>query len=119
MRSAWASERSLKPSYAEDTDMLITMIKRILIGLSALIAIAILSGAAFERVSREIALKKYPAPGQLVDVGGRRIQVDCRGKGSPTVVFESGLDVNGSLSWSAVHDSIAATTRACAYSRAG
>jgi pimeloyl-ACP methyl ester carboxylesterase len=34
-------------------------------------------------------------------------------------VFEAGLDTMGSLSWSAVHDAIAAATRACAYSRAG
>jgi pimeloyl-ACP methyl ester carboxylesterase len=54
-----------------------------------------------------------------VDIGGRRLHLDCRGSGSPTVVFESGLDANGSLAWSAVHDSVAATTRACAYDRAG
>jgi pimeloyl-ACP methyl ester carboxylesterase len=35
------------------------------------------------------------------------------------VVFEAGLDTMGSLSWSAVQDAIASTTRACAYSRAG
>jgi pimeloyl-ACP methyl ester carboxylesterase len=46
--------------------------------------------------------------------------MDCRGSGSPTVVFESGLDMNGSLSWSLVHQQIAETiTRTCAYSRAG
>jgi pimeloyl-ACP methyl ester carboxylesterase len=99
--------------------MFITMIKRVAIAVGILAAIAILSGAAFERVSREQALKQYPVPGRLVDIGGRRIQLDCRGAGSPTVVFEAGLDVNGSLSWEAVHDSVARTTRACAYSRAG
>ena len=55
-----------------------------------------------------------------MDVGnGRHIHLDCRGKGAPVVVFESGLDSLGSLSWAAVHDAIAQTTRACAYSRAG
>ena len=53
-----------------------------------------------------------------MDIGGRRIQIDCRGTGSPVVVFESN-DLWGSLSWSAVQDSVAATTRACSYSRAG
>lgn len=63
---------------------------------------------------------KYPAPGKLVEVApGRRIQIDCRGTGSPTVVFQSGGDVLGSLAWSPVHDQIAANARACAYSRAG
>ncbi|HEY6621215.1 MAG TPA: alpha/beta hydrolase [Steroidobacteraceae bacterium] len=55
----------------------------------------------------------------MVDIGGRRIHIDCRGTGTPTVVFESGLDTNGSLSWSAIHDSVAQFTRACAYDRAG
>jgi pimeloyl-ACP methyl ester carboxylesterase len=35
------------------------------------------------------------------------------------VVFESGLDVYGSQSWTKVHDAIASTTRACTYDRAG
>jgi pimeloyl-ACP methyl ester carboxylesterase len=35
------------------------------------------------------------------------------------VVLVSGLDISGSLSWTAVHDSIARTSRTCAYSRAG
>lgn len=47
------------------------------------------------------------------------MQIDCRGTGLPTVVLESGLDNLGSLSWASVHDSIARTTRVCAYSRAG
>ncbi|HEY8718158.1 hypothetical protein [Pengzhenrongella sp.] len=47
------------------------------------------------------------------------MHLDCRGTGSPTVVFESGLDVNGSLAWDAVHDAIDTTTGACAYDRAG
>jgi len=34
-------------------------------------------------------------------------------------VFESGLDLFGSLSWAKVRDAVAKFTRACAYSRAG
>jgi pimeloyl-ACP methyl ester carboxylesterase len=34
-------------------------------------------------------------------------------------VFESGLDIYGSLSWVKVHESVAQFTRACTYSRAG
>jgi len=95
-------------------------VERIAIGLVSLGAIALLSGAAYEQSMRYRARRAYPVPGRLVDVGaGRRIQIDCRGAGSPTVVLEAGLDNLGSLSWAAVHDSIAATTRVCAYSRAG
>ena len=92
---------------------------RIGVGLASLVALIVLVGAGYEVVGRRNAAREFPMPGKLVDIGGRRIQLDCRGSGSPTVVFESGLDLSGSLNWSLVHDSIAKTTRACAYSRAG
>jgi pimeloyl-ACP methyl ester carboxylesterase len=93
--------------------------KRILKILLAALVVAVVVGTAIEFFMRWRTARLYPVAGQLVDVGGRRIQMDCRGKGAPTVVFEAGLDTLGSLSWSAVHDRIAAGTRACAYSRAG
>ena len=85
----------------------------------SLIVLVTIVGVVYEMASRSRAAREFPPQGKLVDIGGRRIQLDCRGTGSPTVVFEAGLDINGSLSWSAVHDEIAKTTRACAYSRAG
>ena len=95
------------------------ILKWIGLGAAGLLVAAILVGAACEQVARVNASRKFGAPGRMVSVDGRDIQIDCRGQGSPTVVFESGLDVFGSLSWAAVHDSVAMTTRACAYSRAG
>ncbi|MBT2336325.1 alpha/beta hydrolase [Variovorax paradoxus] len=86
---------------------------------AALAALAVLPGVAYEQVGRSRAARDFPAPGKMVDIGGRRLQLDCRGAGSPTVVFEAGLSVDGSLSWSAVQPKVAAHTRACAYSRAG
>jgi pimeloyl-ACP methyl ester carboxylesterase len=93
--------------------------KRAALAVVGIIAITAITGATFETVMRRNTIRRYPAPGRMVDVGGRRIQIDCRGTGSPTVVLESGLDDLGSLSWTAVHDSIARTSRVCAYSRAG
>ena len=94
--------------------------KRIGIGILALVVVAIVVGAVSEAIMRARVARQYPVAGQLVDIGGgRRIQLDCRGSGSPTVVLESGLDTYGSLSWALVHDSIATTSRTCAYSRAG
>jgi pimeloyl-ACP methyl ester carboxylesterase len=94
-------------------------IKRIALAIGGLIVLGVLVGAGYEQVMRWRAARDYPAQGRLIDIGGRHMQIDCRGSGAPTVVFEAGLDTMGSLSWSAVHDAIAATTRACAYSRAG
>lgn len=58
------------------------------------------------------------SPGRLVDIGGYRLQLDCRGSGRPAVVFEGGTGEAG-LSWALVHPQVAAFTRACAYDRAG
>jgi pimeloyl-ACP methyl ester carboxylesterase len=90
-----------------------------LLSIGCFVVLAVLVGFGFETFMRWQASRKYPVLGQLVDVGGRKIQIDCRGKGSPTVVLESGIDNFGSLNWAAVHDEIAQTTRVCAYSRAG
>jgi pimeloyl-ACP methyl ester carboxylesterase len=62
---------------------------------------------------------RFSARGRVIDIGGSHIQMDCRGVGTPTVVFESGLGFSGSLSWTKVQDEVAEFTRACAYSRAG
>ncbi len=77
------------------------------------------AGTAYELLSRQRIAKEFPPHGKLIDIGGRSVQLDCRGAGSPVVVFESGMDLNGSLNWLKVHDDVAKTTRACAYSRAG
>ncbi|QGW81305.1 alpha/beta fold hydrolase [Variovorax paradoxus] len=91
----------------------------IALGVAAFAALLVLAGVVYERLGQYRAARDFPPPGTMIDIGGRKIQLDCRGSGSPTVVFESGLSVEGSLSWSAVQPKIAAHTRACAYSRAG
>jgi pimeloyl-ACP methyl ester carboxylesterase len=48
---------------------------------------------------------------------GRRLNLYCVGKGSPTVLFESGLG-DGTLTWRKVQGEIAEITRACSYDRA-
>jgi pimeloyl-ACP methyl ester carboxylesterase len=63
--------------------------------------------------------RPFLTPGQLVPVeGGRRINIVCRGQGSPTVILEAGA-ANYSLSWARVFGPIATFTRVCAYDRAG
>jgi pimeloyl-ACP methyl ester carboxylesterase len=92
-----------------------------LVGLLIAVAVTLLVGvgAIWEQVERQRDIRDFPAPGRLVGIGGRRIQIDCRGAGSPTVVFESGLGIDGSLSWTKVQDEVAQFTRSCVYCRAG
>ncbi|GAA5027948.1 hypothetical protein GCM10023258_23050 [Terrabacter aeriphilus] len=59
-----------------------------------------------------------PMPGKLVDVGGYRLHLNCTGTGSPTVVLLNGLGETSPL-WARVQPAVAATSRVCAYDRAG
>jgi pimeloyl-ACP methyl ester carboxylesterase len=92
---------------------------RIALGLLALVMVALICGASYEALSRHRFASHSTAPGRLVSIGDRALYIDCRGTGSPTVVFESGLGSAGALDWSLVHDEVVRTTRACSYSRAG
>jgi pimeloyl-ACP methyl ester carboxylesterase len=84
---------------------------------AALLAAA---AAGCESLIASQAVEKHPVQGLLVEVEpGRRLQLDCRGSGSPTVVFQSGGDMLGALAWAPVLDKAASASRACAYSRAG
>jgi hypothetical protein len=96
--------------------------RRFLIGSSGVLAIVLglaLLDAAYESVSEAADARAYPPPGQMVDVGGYRLHINCVGAGSPTVVIESGLG-DWSASWSSsVQPQVARTTRVCTYDRAG
>lgn len=59
-----------------------------------------------------------PAPGRIVDIGGRSLHLLCKGSGSPTVVIEPG-SASPSALWWPVQDHLAARTRTCTYDRAG
>jgi len=60
-----------------------------------------------------------PAPlGRLVDIGSRKLHLNCQGSGSPAVIVENG---NGSFSidMALVQPEVAKFTRVCTYDRAG
>ena len=90
------------------------------IGGGALAAIAILAaaGAAYEQVSSIADASGFLPTGRLVDIGGRKLHLDCRGGGAKTVVMDAGLGGSG-LDWMLVQPKLAATTRVCTYDRAG
>jgi pimeloyl-ACP methyl ester carboxylesterase len=77
-----------------------------------------LVGYIYEPLAEAADAKAYPPPGQLVDVGGYRLHINCTGTGSPTVVIEAGLG-DWSTGWDVVQQGVARTTRVCTYDRAG
>ena len=82
------------------------------------IIVLALAGAVYEPVAEAADAKAYPPPGQLVDVGGHRLHINCTGTGSPTVVIDAGQG-DWSTSWGVVQQEVAKTTRICTYDRAG
>ena len=96
--------------------------RRFLIWLGRVLAVLLglaLLGAVYESVSEAADARAYLPPGQMVDVGGYRLHINCAGTGSPTVVIDAGLG-DWSASWSnAVQPQAATTTRVCTYDRAG
>jgi pimeloyl-ACP methyl ester carboxylesterase len=97
--------------------------------LAAAVAVGVLLGIGIDVaraggptawLARWGVLPPYEARGILVpvDAAGRSVYLDCRGAGSPTVVFESGMG-EGAGGWGFVFPETAASTRACAWDRPG
>jgi pimeloyl-ACP methyl ester carboxylesterase/uncharacterized membrane protein len=82
----------------------------------AVLALASISGG-YETV-RAAAAQASPMPGQLIDVGGHRLHLNCTGSGSPTVVLEPGAGGTSS-DLQAIAPAVARDTRVCVYDRAG
>src|SRR5919107_3029314 len=90
---------------------------RPLLGLVVLLALAV-TGAIYQAIATELAERAYPPPGEMVDVGGYSLHINCVGQGSPTVLLDGG---SGEMSaqWVWVQQEVSETTRVCAYDRAG
>lgn len=88
--------------------------------LAAVVAILLLAiaGTLYQTASAEADREKFPAPGDLIDVGGFKMHIHCMGEGSPTVILET-LSGGTSSYWGWVQPEVAKTIRVCVYDRAG
>ena len=94
--------------------------KRLFIGLAGLVVFLVLAGVVYQFVATRIDEYRYPAPGEVVDVGGYSMHLYCTGEGggAPTVVMDSGLG-GTVLDWQLVQPEVAQFARVCTYDRAG
>jgi pimeloyl-ACP methyl ester carboxylesterase len=81
-------------------------------------AIGLFVGIIYQTVSQAVDRRKYPPQGELVDIGGFRLHLNCIGQGTPTVVMDAGGGAP-SIAWGLVPSEIAKLTRVCTYDRAG
>ena len=76
-------------------------------------------GGGYETIQEQVERSTSPMPGHLVDVGGRRLYLNCTGSGSPTVVLVSGLGETSAYWQGWIQPRVAKDTTVCAYDRAG
>ena len=87
--------------------------------LVALLVFVIAAGVGYQVVQTAADLQRFPPPGKLITIApGRRLHLDCRGSGTPTVILEAGIAAS-SLSWSRVQPFVAQFARVCSYDRGG
>ena len=91
--------------------------KALLWSVVALLVLVVV-GAVYQAVATERAERAYPPPGEMVDVGGYSLHINCVGQGSPTVVLDAGTG-EMSADWVLVQREVSDTARVCAYDRAG
>lgn len=76
------------------------------------------TGISYQAVEARADARRFHQVGRSVNVGGYNLNINCAGKGSPTVVLVSGLGIPAS-GWRPVQPGIANFTRVCSYDRAG
>jgi pimeloyl-ACP methyl ester carboxylesterase len=68
--------------------------------------------------AQSAAADAFAKPHQLVDIGGRKMNLYCSGQGATTVVFDAPSGEAG-WNWFKVQPAVARHTRACVFDRAG
>jgi pimeloyl-ACP methyl ester carboxylesterase len=85
----------------------------------AVFAAAVVVGLSYEALAEKSDSAAYPPPGKLVDVGGYRLHLLCKGTSrGPVVVMVAGGGTPAVVSY-AMQDRIAEVARVCSYDRAG
>jgi pimeloyl-ACP methyl ester carboxylesterase len=85
--------------------------------IAGLLTLAVI-GALYQAIATQIDQRTYSPPGEMVDVNGHLMHINCVGEGSPTVILEA-ANLGMSSHWIRVQQQLAQSTRVCAYDRAG
>ncbi|MCB1109450.1 MAG: alpha/beta hydrolase, partial [Chlamydiia bacterium] len=78
----------------------------------------LLIGLVYQWIGTKVDQRRYPPLGEMVDIGGYALHLNCQGKQAPTVILDAGMGLN-SLDWSLVQPKIAEFARVCSFDRAG
>jgi len=93
-------------------------VKRFVLIVLATLLSAAAAGTIYQTVSVRRDAARFPPPGRLVDVGGRRLHLLCIGDGRATVIFEASM-MSSSVSFAEARAAISRRARVCSYDRMG
>jgi pimeloyl-ACP methyl ester carboxylesterase len=85
---------------------------------AAAITAAGLASAAYQEAAAARDRRRFPPPGRLVDIGGRRLHLMEAGHGTPTIVVIPAL-ADSVMPWLPIQRELAADLHVCLYDRAG
>jgi pimeloyl-ACP methyl ester carboxylesterase len=94
------------------------IVRAFLAGLGLVIVLLAITGVLYEVIGNWRDAQRFPQRGHFVQVGSIRMNLDCSGQGSPTVILESGSG-GPSVDWLMVQPEVAKFSRVCSYDRAG
>jgi len=100
------------------TQKIMDFLKRSLIRLTVFILVLGIAGTVYQTAAAESDQRKFPPPGNLIDVDGFKMHIHCEGTGSPTVILES-MSGGTSTYWGWIQPEVQKETRVCVYDRAG
>jgi len=85
-----------------------------------ILGVVSLAGTVYQAIAAAQDRHAYPAPGQMVSVGDRRLHLFVTGEenGYPTVILEAGV-ASFSSNWYWVQEELSQITRVVSYDRAG
>src|SRR5271157_4622287 len=87
--------------------------------LAVVLLLGLLVGFTYEQIGRQQDSQHQFRIGRAVDIGGRSLNINCAGSGSPAVILESGGGGYGGYGWRLVQSEVAKFTTVCWYDRAG
>ena len=113
------------PALAVLAIWMVAQVRRHLLGRGRLLLVPVIAtllvfaiGGGLATVSAATNPGAAVGSGQLVDVGGHRLYIECAGSGGPVVVLQAGLGAS-SFSWERIAPAVTGSTTVCAYDRAG
>lgn len=96
------------------------ILKKMAKGLGILILLAMVAGCVYQQVGLRRDASRYPAPGEMVDVGTHKMHIWCEGEAGdkPAIILDGGATwISSGFGW--LVEDLARDHKVCAFDRSG